>query len=132
MSSGAVSEGFHACCRYIETSTEPDSVILQPKFEDYVFVSMLTQRRSVLEYSVALSPWYDVDPIAADLSRFYSGMTAEAARDLLDRYRVDYVLADAHAFAPPDDESLLRKEFSNKDTAVYRVNRRTEFSLAGF
>ena len=132
VSSGVISEGFHACCRYIEASTAPDAVILQPKFEDYIFVSMLTQRRSVLEYAIALAPWYDIDPIAADLSRFYSGMTTEAARDLLDRYQVDYVLADTRAFTPPADESLLRKVFSNKDTTVYRVHRRTEFSLAGF
>jgi hypothetical protein len=132
VSAGVVSEGFYDCCRFIESSTPPDAVVLQPKFLEHIFVSLLTQRRSVLDYAYAYGPWCDTTPIISDLTEFYSGTSATTARDILVRYNVDYVIAETSDPAFPADDwhrpqaSLMHMIFSSGDTSVYEVSATTE------
>ncbi|MCP4590886.1 MAG: hypothetical protein GY842_09080 [bacterium] len=119
--SEVLSEDVYACYRYIRASTPADAMVLQPQCQGWTTASMLTERRVVLERESHWRLRFDTVPILVDVRRFYHGGDATAARTILDRYGVDYVVADrSDGWAPPDDR-LLRPVFRRGDTYVYEV-----------
>ena len=118
------SEELLSCYRFIESSTPPDAVILQPRrFPESGEVSALTKRRMVLEFGQPWDAFIHLEEIVADVARFYRGVTPAEARSILDRYGVDYVIADLSRSPAPADDSRLTPVFRNGDAVVYRVDR---------
>jgi hypothetical protein len=121
----AFSESLYACLRYVETATPLDSLVLQPEYAGTgAFVpaaSMLTQRRMVLDSGLGCLPFYDTSPIIADLATFYETASPATARNILERYRPDYVVARVAAMPVPPGELGLTPVFSQGDMAVFRT-----------
>ncbi len=122
-SSGYVSAPFYECCRFINATAPSESVILHPRYRECYFVSLLTGRRSVLEYALNWQHFYPTAPILADLDDFYAGTDDESARTILDRYKVDYVVLDRVETPPPQDDSFLDPVFRSGEMVVYHVRR---------
>ena len=120
--SSGISEGLYACYRHIEASTPPDAVILQPRLcKGNQIAGMVTQRRIVLEDGDTWRLFYDVDSILSDLRAFYAQPDGVSSRAILDRYGVDYVVAEPPLCEAATDE-LLTAAYRNGNAVVYRVH----------
>lgn len=134
------SEDVYSCYRFIRASTPPDSVILHPtRYATGRAISALTQRRMVLDIPETWSMMRNVQPIADDVRRFYQEASASEVREILERYRVDYVLAErsppggtggttspngSSSWMPADD-TMLMPVFQSGGAVVYQVDTRT-------
>jgi hypothetical protein len=120
-----ISTDLYACFRHIEASTPTDAVILQPRFLDgWPVAGAMTQRRIVLEFEKEwLRHFFDTGPIVADLKTFYAGTDPMAARAILDRYRVDYVVAERSHPARATYAPFLTEVYGRNTMAVFRVER---------
>ena len=120
-----VTDDFYECCRFIANNTPRDAVTLHPMYNENVFVSSLTNRRSVVDYAWACAQLYDMEPLLANLDRFYAGVNRNEAAALLDEYRVGYVLAEGDR-PPANTDDWLRPIFRNGNVAVYKVDRKAQ------
>ncbi len=123
-----IDPGTAACARYVQTHTPTDAVILQPMYRDASYgPALLMQRRMVLgngdlwrRYGTPRNV-ADVERLMADLEAFYAGTDAATARAILDRYHVDYVIADRSVADDSSTESPLERVFEKDNVAVYRA-----------
>ncbi len=126
-----ISPGLYACCRYVESATPPDAVVLHPMFRDVHHApSLLTQRRTVLDNGHLYRSCYDTEAIMADIDEFYGGADATSARVILARYNVDYVIADGSVANLHADASVLTPVFQRGDVTVYRVEKELDLAAA--
>ena len=119
--SDVISADLYDCYRYINTSTPLDSVILDPRCQERTTAGMLTERRMVLEREPNFHWQYNTAPILADVKQFYGKTDAQTARAILDRYGVDYVVADLSTGWEPPNPPLLSPVFRRGDAAVFLV-----------
>ncbi len=126
-----ISTGQYDCYRYVEAATPHDAMILQPRFEyGLMTASMLTQRRVVLEWATVWASCFDVQPIRSDLEAFYGGTGPSSAVAILDRYDVDYVVADASLPREAGYESFLTEVFRSDGAAVFSVQTQATTTCA--
>lgn len=129
--SDVISEDLYTCYRFIQTSTPLESVILQPNPKLTATAGMLTQRQIVLEYD---HPWsvnfFETRPILADVQQFYATPTRDYALAVLDRYRVDYVVADLSTGWKSPIPAALTPIFERNQAVVFRVNKHSRHTLS--
>lgn len=115
-----ITPDLYACYRYVEAATPRDAMILHPRFEQGLMsAGLLTQRRIVLEPT--LDGQCDMRAILSDLRVFYAGTNSTRARVALDRYGVDYVVADRSLPRRAGYESFLTEVFHANNMAVFRT-----------
>ncbi|MBN1346108.1 MAG: hypothetical protein JXQ73_25700 [Phycisphaerae bacterium] len=114
----------YRCFRYIESSTPRDAVVMQPRFlEGWMGAAGITQRRTVLDGARIWRPVYDDTALMlADLQAFYGGGIApRCARDIVDRYGADYVVAEAGLPDSSGYDSFLTEVFRSGGMVVFQV-----------
>ncbi len=116
-----VSRGFYDCCRYIRDNAADDAVVIQPRPDSPWTVGLLTQRRIVLEMEqLWRDGFFNTIPLLADVKHFFSTADPALARRIVERYGVDYVVADTRSSELPDGE-WLEVVYRSGDSVVMRV-----------
>lgn len=120
-----ISEDLYACYGYVEASTPQNAMVLQPRLcKGNHIAGMLMQRRVVIEDGACWRNFYNAEQILADAGQLYAGTKPSSASRILNRYSVDYVVAEPRLDFPATPyDSLLTEVFRSGDAAVYRVKR---------
>ena len=112
----------YSCYQFIRSATPLESVILHPtRYSTGRVVSALTQRRMVMDIPENWSMMGDVQRVTDDVRRYYLDASRDDAREILERYHVDYVVADRLEALQPADDIMLTPVFRSGGAVVYRV-----------
>jgi YYY domain-containing protein len=125
-----------AAIAYLRARTPPDTVILESVGEDYsafghARISTFSGRSAVLGWAGHERQWgHDPGRREADVRRLYRTETLADARELLDRYEVDYVVVGPLERADHGDGGLAkfaalgRRVLERDGTTLWDVRRR--------
>lgn len=125
-------EDAYSCYQFIRATTPLESVILHPtRYSTGRVVSVLTQRRMVLDIPENWSMMGDVRTVTDDVRRYYRNASPDDAREILERYHIDYVVADWFEASQPADDIMLTPVFRSGGAVVYRVGTPPRRMAAG-